>query len=313
MARKLMHSVFFTIYHVLHAMRAGCRTGTCGRGVSGRAYAIDCVPCVICHVSLCVNLRHRLRQKNYCIAAVLAEAVWNLEREFLREAKCICLHRDARHGRLLIRYQATRGDLVTRSGVLGQLKGAVSGALAKCDATMRAIDRVCTTYANPALKRDAHFDAELKTHIVEAVEAVNVDCAADELLAARIMAIGETYGHQVGLGFKKCSLQCVLLSSGSDPCAVPVAHFVKIRAWGTAFGFVWQRSMYTNKHPSPRPRVPPESLRKPSPPSRSGTPPIVQGKSSRSRFAATSSSRGSSTDLSIINIPLRKRFSTRWT
>ena len=114
----------------------------------------------------------------------LAAGMWDLDREFLTRAQSMCIHRDERKGRLLLRFTAAQGDLTSRSGTLGQTQGGM-GAVNICTGTKRIFER----FSSPGLK-DPKLDLAFYTKLLGLVEATNVDSAGDELLACKMAARG---------------------------------------------------------------------------------------------------------------------------
>jgi hypothetical protein len=117
----------------------------------------------------------------------MAEALKEIEREFLGQAVTMVLHRDEREQRLLLRYGACTGDLRTRRSMLGQAKNFGAGAVKISQATMDIIEDVCTPLAG--LEDLAHgyepkVDQSLRSHILNIIEIINNDAAADEMLSA---------------------------------------------------------------------------------------------------------------------------------
>ena len=123
----------------------------------------------------------------------LAEAVRQLDREFLWRALSISLKRDERHYRLVVRFSATRHDLNTRSGVLGQARNFGSGAEAITRATKQIIDNFATpNFGAPGSKctTSIHGSPPLADHICAITHQVIFDAASDETLSGRMMRRG---------------------------------------------------------------------------------------------------------------------------
>jgi hypothetical protein len=133
------------------------------------------------HTSV-VNSRKQ-RQMFWC----LAEALKEIERKFLREAVTMVLHRDEREQRLLLRYGACTGKLETRRSMLGQAKNFGAGAVNISKATIDIIENLCTPLAgleNLVPDVDPKVDQQLFTHILNIIEIINNDAAADKMLSA---------------------------------------------------------------------------------------------------------------------------------
>ena len=77
----------------------------------------------------------------------LAEAVKESQRQFLKNAVTMSLARDARHGRILIRFRAAQLSGATRSGVLGQTKGLrLAGPNALNESTVEILRAFCAQF-----------------------------------------------------------------------------------------------------------------------------------------------------------------------
>lgn len=124
------------------------------------------------------------------ITTCLAEARWAADRDFVRKACCLALHRDERKGRILIRYKAVDKDLNVRAGILGHLLSR-PGALGICAATIKILDKFCTERSGKKTNAGV-LDKALRDHIVKITEAITVDSASDELLACSMLANGSS-------------------------------------------------------------------------------------------------------------------------
>ena len=131
--------------------------------------------------------RERTDKLLWCIH----EAICREDQYFLRRADVITLVRDARKGRLLVRFIAVAG-LDRHSGVLGQAKmfGTTSEDVTR--ATLDMIHKFCQVVGDPPRKQrkgtwSSAVDLQLEAHILEHIEAITVDSASDELLACEMM------------------------------------------------------------------------------------------------------------------------------
>ena len=109
----------------------------------------------------------------------LTEAMWELDRQFLKSATTIVLCRDERDGRLLVRYGAANAALDARRGVLGQVRNKGSNATCLVAATMQVLKTFCTD-------ENGKLDRGLLTHIRNHIEVVAADSAENEILAGEM-------------------------------------------------------------------------------------------------------------------------------
>ena len=131
--------------------------------------------------------REKLCQMRWC----LAEALRSQDRHFLRKATCICLARDERDGRLVVRFSATDEHLETRRRLLGLARDWGSGAQCIADTTVRLVQQAMT--ANGGVPRRAtprapggmsHDRQTTAERVLRHVEAVTTDAARDEILGS---------------------------------------------------------------------------------------------------------------------------------
>ena len=122
------------------------------------------------------------------MAMCLSEAQWSFDRDFVRDASCLSMTRDERAGRLLIRFQACKEDLTTRTGIFGQINDGGTGAVQIAKGTMRVVEQFCTVGKVGA--GQGSLDQDLKEKVLAITEAITVDSASDELLAGVLMAHG---------------------------------------------------------------------------------------------------------------------------
>ena len=129
---------------------------------------------------------HKIRKMRWC----LAEAARTLDRRFLKTAASVTLFQDGRHGKLLVRFKGSNGQLVTRRGVLGVIE--VHGdAYAIRDATVAVTKRSMTSmHGAPFLALSGKFHDDEYDHLVRIIEFFVSDAAGDEQKAGRILRDG---------------------------------------------------------------------------------------------------------------------------
>ena len=157
---------------------------------------------------------NRVKKGAWCLYEVLREA----DAAFLlHTAQTIWLARDARKQRLLIRFRAVgfkNGELVSRVGVLGQAKEYGTDAAGIVDATLDIVKAAVTKGQDRpaglgnALGASVHnanahgasdsSEADAAT-VLQKVEALTVDAAADEVLAGELMRGRCDIGHEQGM------------------------------------------------------------------------------------------------------------------
>ena len=125
----------------------------------------------------------------------LAKAMWEKDREFLKDAEVIAFTRDESHGRLVVRFTAAKANLTTRSGLFGQARFAGSSGQNIADAT----EAMLRAMATPLQKKGdlnvkgvvggdvINVDQALFHALRHKVEMLSVDSASNETLAANIM------------------------------------------------------------------------------------------------------------------------------
>ena len=127
----------------------------------------------------------------------LKEALLDIERAFIRRSVTATLCRDERCQRILVRHVAAEPGLQVRRGILGLSKDVGTGAENIVAATSSIFVRFCTPRYRPPYhgnwtKQASHqmpvavMDANLHMNLTAIVEALAVDAAADELLAADV-------------------------------------------------------------------------------------------------------------------------------
>lgn len=147
-----------------------------------------------------VGSHSRVAKISWCIYETLRKS----DAEFLlNTAQTIWLARDARKQRLLLRFRAVgfkNGELVSRVGVLGQFKDYETDAAGIADATEAIVQAAMANgkdlpagLRGNALRASANArgaspdEANDANTILQKVEALTVDAAADELLAGELM------------------------------------------------------------------------------------------------------------------------------
>ena len=86
--------------------------------------------------------RHRVRKMQFC----LAESHRHYVRLFLKQARCIALHTDAREGRLVTRFAATTRQLKQLKGTLPFQKQHKSTAKGLAESMEKSLVDLCTPY-----------------------------------------------------------------------------------------------------------------------------------------------------------------------
>ena len=131
-----------------------------------------------------VSAEKKTSRIEWCIVEAAREQ-W---RESLRNAVAICLLRDERHKRVLLRFRAVDKTLQVTNGVLGQLKGDYSStAFGLTAATLRVIREFATPgLARPGMKEEElEVDESLVQHIRECVLSTTIDAAGNEVAAVQ--------------------------------------------------------------------------------------------------------------------------------
>ena len=134
-----------------------------------------------------------------CYSDKVAVMIWSIcevlrskERKFLAGAATIMLTRDARRQRLVVRYGAAQEKgLKVRAGMMGMKRDHGDDAGSIVSATRCVITELCTEFLNPP-HRDfykgppAKLDESLLQHILDKIELVVSDAAANELAAGDV-------------------------------------------------------------------------------------------------------------------------------
>ena len=169
--------------------------------ISPSGTVLDIAPCAetfkIAWDKLCEGASIRKGLPGICgekkfshLVKCLAEAMWSIDRSFVKKAVCLSLHRDERKGRLLIRFRAVDGELNTRSGILGQVRSK-PGSIGICNGTIKILNEFCTIAPqHRSVKLPSSEDVECMEQMIAITESITVDSASDELLASKLLAQG---------------------------------------------------------------------------------------------------------------------------
>ena len=122
----------------------------------------------------------------------LSEALLQIWRKELAGAKTLCLIRDERKGKLLIRFRGCNGQLKVCSGTFGcvRMKGGTAEDIVS--ATAKAMRVFCTACFQPPrlgkrLAEQGGLDKKLLSHLRKIVHILTTDSHPAELLASNIM------------------------------------------------------------------------------------------------------------------------------
>ena len=129
----------------------------------------------------------------------LAEAIRIQDQKFIAEAECVSLQQDVRGTRFLLRYRAVDSSLKMRSGTVHLRKFIIRpdlpGSTAVREATMKSIMHFTSARLPPRYLKNQKAESEipkpdlhLAKRLVERVEVIAADAAADEQLALAEMA-----------------------------------------------------------------------------------------------------------------------------
>ena len=133
--------------------------------------------------------------KAKAITWCLREALLDIDRDFVKQAKTLSICRDDRAQRLLMRFTGSTSNLDVRSGVLGigtahREKPDADGIVA---ATKEVLEGFCTPRRGAPFHGDGpkhinaiSIDVELLTHVQQIIEVIAVDEEAAEVKAADI-------------------------------------------------------------------------------------------------------------------------------
>lgn len=121
------------------------------------------------------------------MACCLAEACKYFDQKFFKHVQSVALMRDARKGRLHLRFVAVDSNLKVRRGLLGVASNFGTGGQAIHDATSKIMHDFATRYQGT--KRELHVPALLR-RLRQRTHMITVDAASDELVAAELMRRG---------------------------------------------------------------------------------------------------------------------------
>ena len=122
----------------------------------------------------------------------LSESLLQVWRRKISQATTICLVRDERKGKLLLRFRACNETLELCSGTLGCVRMPGGGAEDIVTATAKAMRTFCTENYRPPrmgsrLSQQGGFDRALFKHMRSIVHILTTDSHPAELLASNIM------------------------------------------------------------------------------------------------------------------------------
>ena len=122
----------------------------------------------------------------------LSESLFDIWRMKLASCKTLCLIRDERKGKLLIRFRGASANLELCSGTLGLIRMTGGSAEDIVSATARALRIFCTKNFQPprlgkSLEQRGGFDRALFKHLRSIVHLLTTDSHPAELLASNIM------------------------------------------------------------------------------------------------------------------------------
>ena len=117
------------------------------------------------------------RKKVTCMMQCIGNAMFELDRRFLRTAESITLHMDVRKAKLLVRYRAANRKLDSRRGILGIADLQRSTASDLSAAVKGILQQFCHGLEG--------LDQELLDHLVHHIEILDADAASDEQCSSR--------------------------------------------------------------------------------------------------------------------------------
>ena len=120
----------------------------------------------------------------------LGEADREIKADHVKDAACLNLLHDERHGRLHFRFRICKSDMTVVCGYLGQTRDAGQSAIDLTDATEEVYKLVCTKFANAPSGSSVvpKFDPYLFQHLKQITEAISIDSAAHGLVSAGDMS-----------------------------------------------------------------------------------------------------------------------------
>lgn len=122
----------------------------------------------------------------------LSESLLSIWRRDLAAARTLCLIRDERKGKLLIRFRGCSGQLTLCNGTFGCVRMKGGSAEDIVTATAKAMRVFCTACFQPPrlgkrLQREGGFDKQLFAHLRKITHILTTDSHPAELLASNIM------------------------------------------------------------------------------------------------------------------------------
>jgi hypothetical protein len=133
----------------------------------------------------------KLKRMQWC----LAESKRDMHREFLAKASSVALHYDESLGNLSVFFTASNAHLKVRQGLMAVLPSG-NGSADIALRVKRAVTIMCTRGLGAPPRRhvaevqDPKVDCELRDSIIQKVELLNADAAADEQRASRLLQDG---------------------------------------------------------------------------------------------------------------------------
>ena len=144
------------------------------------------------------------QRKGNAMVWCLSEASLQMKRESIAKATCMNISRDERHGRLHVRYRCVDDNFNFSCGYLGQSRDHTTDSFGISLATEKIFEEFCLQDACPPegsvpqIRPCANRD--LYQHMCAITEAISVDSASNELVAAREQC---SWHPDLGLKFLK--------------------------------------------------------------------------------------------------------------
>ena len=174
------------------------------RAVAGAAP--DYLPCTQDFLEVLDLLRRgtfRLRnvKRSYKIAYCLYQAIKSKEIQEMKQASVVCLFRDERRTRVAVSARLVSADLSSVDVNIGvKRRESGTGAMAITQTTEELLKTACTMYDVPGrelgIRTRPEVDGDLFRHMREAIQAICVDSAADELLSCEMMRSAQLMGSE---------------------------------------------------------------------------------------------------------------------
>lgn len=153
----------------------------------------------------------------------LCEGLKEYSRTFLSSAVTMNLLRDERHKRLQLSGRASDNAANAMAGLFGLGKTHDASAIGLTEATKRITQTFCTRDYNPPYikcvgAKDGRFDAELLERICIIAEAITIDSASDEVVAATDLRSSDSFAA---------------LQSGGQALMPNMRHILRDKAHGS--------------------------------------------------------------------------------